>query len=54
MKKNYEAPRLEVLGTIANHTAAFGTDPSPDVSEFPQIPAAEGSFDVCEELVCND
>ena len=54
MKHQYEAPSLESLGAMSVMTAAFGTDPSPDVSEFPQIPAATGSFDVCEELVCND
>ncbi|WP_420457506.1 hypothetical protein [Rubrivirga sp.] len=54
MKKTYEAPRLETFGGVASLTAAFGTDPAPDVSEFPQIPAETGSFDICEELECGD
>lgn len=54
MKKIYETPCLEAFGSVASLTAAFGTDPAPDVSEFPEIPADHGSFDICEELVCDD
>ncbi|WP_420457507.1 hypothetical protein [Rubrivirga sp.] len=54
MKKTYTTPSLEAVGSITSLTAAFGTDPAPDVSEFPQIPAETGSFDICEELECGD
>ena len=54
MKNSYEAPSLESLGAMSAMTAAFGTDPAPDVSEFPQIPADTGSFDICEEEVCGN
>ena len=54
MKKSYTSPSFEALGAVGSLTAAFGTAPAPDISEFPQIPADTGSFDVCEELVCND
>jgi hypothetical protein len=47
MKRTYEAPKLDTFGTIAAITGALGGDPSPDQSEFPQVPADHGSFDVC-------
>ncbi|WP_420457508.1 hypothetical protein [Rubrivirga sp.] len=53
MKKTYTSPALEPIGGITSLTAAFGTSPAPDVSEFPQIPADEGSFDICRNLVCD-
>ena len=52
MKKSYLAPALEGIGQVAASTSAFGTDPAPDVSEFPQVPADTGSFDICEEEIC--
>lgn len=48
MKRTYEAPELTTFGTVAAITAALGGDPSPDQSEYPQIPANHGSFDVCD------
>ena len=52
MKKAYTPPALEELGDVATLTATFGSDPAPDVSEFPQIPADQGSFDICRGLIC--
>ena len=54
MKKAYNAPALEEVGGIATLTAAFGTDPRRDFSEFPQIQASTGSFDVCDGNPRND
>lgn len=48
MKTPYQAPLLEEIGGVAALTAAFGTDPQADFSEFPDIPASTGSFDVCD------
>ena len=48
MKAAYIAPSLEEVGGVATLTAAFGTAPRADFSEFPQIPSATGSFDVCD------
>ena len=52
MKKAYLSPVVESFGSIENLTRSFGSDPSPDVSEFPQIPASNGSFDICKGLIC--
>ena len=52
MKKTYPSPALEAFGSVATLTAAFGSDPAPDVSEFPQVPASNGSFDVSRGLIC--
>lgn len=54
MKNTYQAPRLSEVGGIAGLTAAFGTDPRIDFSEFPLIPADTGSFDVCDSNPNND
>ena len=54
MKKTYQAPALEEIGGVAALTAAFGTDPRSDFSEFPLIPAATGSFDICDSNPAND
>lgn len=54
MKKTYLTPSAEPFGTVEEMTGTFGSLADPDVSEFPSLPAAEGSFDVCEELVCGD
>ena len=48
MKATYTPPSFEEVGGVATLTAAFGSDPRADFSEFPQIPAATGSFDVCD------
>ena len=48
MKKTYDAPSLNEVGTVAQFTAAFGTAPQADFSEFPTIPASTGSFDLCD------
>ena len=48
MKKTYQAPALEEVGGVATLTAAFGTSSRMDFSEFPQIQASNGSFDVCD------
>ena len=48
MKKTYSAPALDEVGTVARFTAAFGTAPQSDFSEFPLIPASTGSFDLCD------
>ena len=48
MKKTYNAPSLNEVGTVAQLTAAFGTSSRRDFSEFPQIQASNGSFDVCD------
>lgn len=48
MKNTYHAPALDEIGSVAGLTAAFGTDPRMDFSEFPDIPADTGSFDVCD------
>ena len=48
MKKTYQAPALEEVGAISALTAAFGTSSRMDFSEFPQIAAGNGSFDVCD------
>ena len=47
MKATYTTPLLEEIGGVATLTAAFGTAPRADFSEFPQIPSATGSFDIC-------
>lgn len=52
MRKSYLAPEVNELGAVSALTAAFGSAPEIDVSEFPAIPVATGSFDVCEEEVC--
>ena len=49
MKATYTTPLLEEVGGVATLTAAFGSDPRADFSEFPQIPAATGSFDLCDD-----
>ena len=48
MKKTYNAPALEEVGTVSNLTAAFGSSPRRDFSEFPQVQASNGSFDLCD------
>ena len=48
MKKTYNAPALEEVGGVATLTAAFGTSSRRDFSEFPQVQASNGSFDVCD------
>ena len=48
MKATYTSPSLEEVGGVATLTAAFGSDPRADFSEFPLIPSATGSFDVCD------
>ena len=48
MKKLYTAPALNEVGAIATLTAAFGTSSRRDFSEFPQVQAGTGSFDVCD------
>ena len=50
MKATYTTPLLEEIGGVATLTAAFGTAPRADFSEFPQIPSATGSFDVCDGI----
>lgn len=54
MKRTYVAPELTTFGTVAAITAALGGDPSPDQSEFPQVPADHGSFDVCNNTTVPD
>ena len=54
MKKTYNAPVLEEVGGVATLTAAFGTDPRRDFSEFPEIQATTGSFDVCDSNTANN
>ena len=54
MKNTYQAPALDEIGAIAGLTAAFGTDPRMDFSEFPLVPADTGSFDVCDSDPSND
>ena len=49
MKATYTSPSLEEVGGVATLTAAFGSDPRADFSEFPLVPAATGSFDVCDD-----
>lgn len=46
--KQYESPLIKAFGTVAELTAALGGSPDPDQSEFSQIPAGTGSFDVCD------
>lgn len=48
MKKSYQAPELVEFGTVGELTAALGSSSRPDQSEFPEIPASTGSFDVCD------
>ncbi|MGB3541477.1 lasso peptide [Rubrivirga sp.] len=48
MKKTYQAPLLEEIGGVATLTAALGTDSRADFSEFPALPASNGSFDACD------
>ena len=48
MKNTYQAPLLQEIGGVVDLTAAFGTDPRTDFSEFPLVPADTGSFDVCD------
>ena len=47
MTKTYQAPELVELGAVQQMTAALGTLVRPDFSSFPQIPANQGSFDIC-------
>ena len=47
MKKPYDAPELVEYGTVAELTAALGSDSTPDYSDYPSIPASTGSFDIC-------
>ena len=54
MKKTYNAPALDEVGGIATLTAAFGTSPRTDFSEFPAIPEATGSIDVCDGNPANN
>ena len=54
MKKTYNAPALEEVGEITTLTAAFGTSPRNDFSEFPAIPPATGSFDACDGNPANN
>ena len=48
MKAAYTPPSLDEVGGVATLTAAFGTSPRADFSEFPLIPASNGSFDICD------
>jgi len=54
MKMSYEAPTAEPFGTVEEMTGALGNEVAPDVGVFPRVPAQQGSFDICEELVCDD
>ena len=54
MKKTYHAPALGEVGGITSLTAAFGSDPRRDFSEFPQVQASTGSFDVCDRNTANN
>ncbi|MGB3541478.1 hypothetical protein [Rubrivirga sp.] len=53
-KKTYQHPLLEEIGGVATLTAALGTDSRADFSEFPALPASNGSFDVCDGNTAND
>ena len=48
MKKPYETPELVSYGEISVITAALGSPVRVDQSEFSELPAGEGSFDVCD------
>jgi len=48
MKRTYAAPELTEFGTVAAITAALGGAARPDQSEFPDMPAHHGSFDICD------
>lgn len=54
MKKPYQSPEVVEFGSVAELTAAYGSDPDPDIVEFPGIPVATGSFDICEDGQCGD
>lgn len=47
MTKAYKAPTVTDYGTVTSITAAIGGNPRPDQSEFAEIEADHGSFDVC-------
>lgn len=47
MSKPYIAPEVVELGAVEELTAALGSAPRADFSQFPQIPATTGSFDIC-------
>ena len=53
MKKAYQAPAVTEVGGVATLTAAFGTSSRMDFSEFPQVTASNGSFDVCDPSRAN-
>lgn len=48
MKKIYHSPAIDEVGGIATLTAAFGSDPRTDFSEFSEVTASTGSVDVCD------
>ena len=54
MKKTYSAPVLSEVGAVSTLTAAFGTSSRRDFSEFPQVQASTGSFDVCDGNPANN
>ena len=54
MKKTYNAPVLNEVGAVATLTAAFGSSTRRDFSEFPQVQAGTGSFDVCDGNPANN
>lgn len=48
MKKHYDAPTIVEYGTIADLTAALGSDSMRDYSEYPAHPPSTGSWDICK------
>lgn len=46
--KTYHSPVLEEIGAVASLTAALGTAPRNDFSEFANLPPSRGSFDACD------
>ena len=49
MKKLYVTPAIDEVGGVAGLTAAFGSSTRRDFSEFPEVQASTGSFDLCDE-----
>jgi len=45
--KAWATPTIAHIGSVASLTAALGSSSRPDQSEFPQIQAHTGSFDIC-------
>ena len=54
MKKIYHSPAIDEVGGIATLTAAFGSDPRQDFSEFSEVTASTGSVDVCDSDTTNN